>query len=325
MACSYCSLTNNGGGIVYFNYMECEDSQWQYQVELEPGQTKYIWLYNGTLHYAPIYSTSIIQNCSQFPPVSASATPPVTPTMTPTPSITPSQTATPTVTPTNTATNTTTPTNTPTNSGTPTPTPTRARVAFLVCSAATSYQACGCSSGSNNVTLYGNNSNFDQCTQFFTGPTNLVPAGPGFISYNNAFTELDSSGNIVGGYDLCVTQTPTPTQSVTPTNTTTPTNTPTVTPTNTTTPTNTPTPTRSYYQYIVGTGATYVDACNNYTSSPLTVYGTLGGGVEPNLGETLYQTAGNPPTNPVGTGFYSTGTWVYGADGSGQIISSDTC
>jgi hypothetical protein len=71
-----------------------------------------------------------------------------------------------------------------------------------------------------------------------------------------------------------------PTPSTTPTNTPTPsvtqttTNTPTPTPTLTETPTNTPTPTltttptttQSLFEFILASGATNTDACNNYTS-----------------------------------------------------------
>jgi hypothetical protein len=74
---------------------------WDYQVELNPSQTKNIWLINGTFSIAPVYN-SIISLIDQgpFPPINQTATP------TPTPSVTPSvtQTPTPTVTPTQTLT-----------------------------------------------------------------------------------------------------------------------------------------------------------------------------------------------------------------------------
>lgn len=398
MACSYCSLTNNGGGIVYFNYMECEDSQWQYQVELEPGQTKYIWAYNGTLHYAPIYSTSVIQNCSQFPPASASATPPATPTMTPTPSITPSLSATPTLTPTNTSTpsltpsntptTTATPTNTPTNTNTSTPTPTKPRTSFVVCSATTIQDACSCYPGSVTATLYGNSSDFSSCTQFWIGPSTSTTAGPGFISFGGAVLELDASGVNLGGY-LCVTPTQTPTQTVTPTNSVRTAisrchdeNSPSLacecgqsatlfvngtTLANSTlswtdavgpntgdpigyyaengivyylnggcgigcasgatitvygvcpssTPTPTPTTTITYFSFLLGTGTTSNDACTDYGVSPSTLFGTIAAGPILSIGDILYQTSGNPPTNPVGVGFYSDGVSWWQVDGSG--------
>ena len=87
--------------------------------------------------------------------------------------------------------------------------------------------------------------------------------------------------------EACIYPTPTPsptptstqliTPTITPTNTTTPTNTPSITPTNTTTPTNTPsitptmTPTPStpllpFNAFVVGSGSTANDACNNLSS-----------------------------------------------------------
>jgi len=372
MACSFCTILNTGTTLAYFNYMKCEDSQWAYQVELVPFEPKQIWLYNNTLSYAPVYYRQITTNCSQFPPVSATPTPPVTPTNTPsptvtpsnspTPSVTPSNTATPTSTPTNTPTNTqtstqtptqsttptntptntqtstqtptqsTTPTNTPTNTQTstqtPTLTPTKARVAFTVCSASTSYNACGCYGGSVNTTVYGNNSEFDLCTQFSSDLGGTSPVGPGFISRTNIFVQINSFGVIVGGYQLCVTQTPTTTPSMTPTMTKTPTQTPTMTKTPTQTPTQTPTATIGYYSFLVGTGSTELQACTNYTLTPLTVYGTVAAGPNLSINDILYQTPGNPPTNPVGIGYYSDGFWVWNVSGtgsSGQITSNNTC
>jgi hypothetical protein len=123
MACSKYTLTNTGSTIVNFNYRRCDDSLWEYQVELNPGQTKNIWSLNGTFTIAPVYTTMIsLINQGAFPPISETATP------TPTPSVTPSNTPTGTPeseTPTPTGTQTPTPTGTPT--GTPeseTPTPT---------------------------------------------------------------------------------------------------------------------------------------------------------------------------------------------------------
>lgn len=210
MACSKYTLTNTGSTIVNFNYRRCDDSLWEYQVELTPSQTKNIWLINGTFSIAPVYN-SIISLVDQgpFPPISETATP----------------TPTPTTTPTNTLTPTTTPTPTPTNTETPTPTPTN-------------------------------------------------------------------------------TETPTPT--------------------NTETPTPTPTQTFAQYTYSLGSGATSNDACAAFSSSPQTIYGTIEGGVGPNVGEYLYQTADRPLTDVVPDGFYSNGTaWFEVTGGEGQITSSD--
>ena len=112
--------------------------------------------------------------------------------------------------------------------------------------------------------------------------------------------------------------TPTVTNTPTPTITETPTNTP------TTTPTNTPTPTFAYYTYSLGTGATPNEACIAYSSSPTTIYGTVSGGIGPNVGESLYETPGIPLTDAVPDGYYSNGTaWFLVSGGSGLITSSD--
>ena len=143
MACSKYTLTNTGSTIINFNYRRCDDSMWEYQVELYPNQTKNIWLINNTYSIAQLYQSSVVLvNEGVFPPVYPSPTPTLTPsttptntptpsvtaTNTPTPSITASHTPTPTPTITQTQTGTAAVTPTPTNTGTaavtPTPTPT---------------------------------------------------------------------------------------------------------------------------------------------------------------------------------------------------------
>ena len=352
MACSKYTLTNTGSTIVNFNYRRCDDSMWDYQVELTPGQTKNIWLINGTFTISPVYSSIIsLVNQGPFPPISETATPTptstTTPTATPTPSVTAtntptsSQTSTPTPTNTNTPTNTETPTNTPTNTqtetptntptGTPTntptetptntpsqtptdtpsststPTPTRSKVAFTVYSGTTHDEACG--QYNPTVTVYGNNSQFDLSTQFSnisTGDATIDMTG--FIQNGGYVSQLDTNGNVVGSVTICATLTPTPT--MTPTNTQTPTTTPTTT------------PTRGYYQYSLGTGLTANDACVDYGSAPNTIYGTVSGGVGPNIGEYLYYNSGL--TIAVANGYYSNGTAVFNVTGGvGQITSVD--
>jgi hypothetical protein len=151
MACSKYIVTNTGSTITNFNYRRCDDSMWEYQVELLPAETKNIWLINGTYSTAFNHSIELV-NTGTFPPLNATATPTPTPTVTigltptatqsqtptttptntPTPSVTPTQTGTASVTATPTPSVTTTPTSTqiltptPTHSGTPavTPTPT---------------------------------------------------------------------------------------------------------------------------------------------------------------------------------------------------------
>jgi hypothetical protein len=113
MACSKYTLTNTGSTIVNFNYRRCDDSLWEYQVELSQNQTKNIWLIDNTYSISPVYVNSVLQiNQGVFPPI------PPTPTPSNTPTNTPTNTGTPTPTPTNTGTPTQTPTNTPTPTAT---------------------------------------------------------------------------------------------------------------------------------------------------------------------------------------------------------------
>ena len=277
MACSKYTLTNTGSTIVNFNYRRCDDSMWEYQVELQQNQTKNIWLINGSYSIAPLFQSSVVLvNNGVYPPVYPSPTPTMTPSVTPTQTNTPTNTAsntptptqtgtaavtptpsntgTPTQTPTNTQTgtpdvtttptNTQTPTNTetstptPTNTETPTPTPTIDRVAFTVYSGITQEDACG--QYNPSVTIYGNNPAFDQCNQYWDVPTGSATVDMTGYYQNNAYVVNLNSGGVPQGFGaLCATLTPTPT------NTETQTNTPTVptTETQTPTPTNTETPT----------------------------------------------------------------------------------
>jgi hypothetical protein len=414
MACSKYTLTNTGSTIVNFNYRRCDDSLWDYQVELTPGQTKNIWLINGTFSIAPVYNSIIsLVNQGPFPPISQTATPTptpsVTPTNTPTPSVTttqtPTNTGTPTRTPTNTpsstqpvryihsgichsefngttvcdcaqtatvwtnqptisgstlmfsdasgpntgnpegwyeedgiiyevstgcglgcttgstisldgtcgatptptATNTSTPTNTPTQ----TVTPTSPLQSFSVFSGTTSNESC---ENGTSVTIYAFDPLFDQNTRFYTTSTgNVTYDMTGFYSDGTSVTQIDVNGFQVGSFNLCDSlATPTPT----PSSTTTPTPTPTVT--------QTPTQTFAWYTYSLGTGATANDACSSFSSSPVTIYGSVAGGIGPNVGEYLYETAGRPLSDVVPNGFYSNGTATFQVTGGlGQITSSD--
>jgi hypothetical protein len=86
MACSKYTLTNTGSTIVNFNYRRCDDSMWDYQVELTPNQTKNIWLINGTYSISSVYTGIIsLVNQGPFPPISETPTPTPTNTSTPTP------------------------------------------------------------------------------------------------------------------------------------------------------------------------------------------------------------------------------------------------
>ena len=332
MACSKYTLTNTGSTIVNFSYRRCDDSMWDYQVELSPNQTKNIWVIDGTYTVAPAFKSVLsLTNDGPFPPIAATNTPTPSNSPTPSPTVTPTNTATNTPTPSVTATNTptqtqtstqtSTPTNTPsqtpsqtptdTPSVTPTPTPTSPLQSFSVYSGITSNAACG---AGVSVTIYAFNSLFDANTQFYNDPTGVVTTNmTGFYSDGTSVTQLASNGSQVGSFTLCSSLvTPTPTAS----STSTPTPTPTLT--------QTPTSTFAWYTYSLGTGATANDACLAFSASPQTIYGSIAGGVGPNVGEFLYETTGRPLTDVVPNGFYSNGTaWYQVTGGLGQITSSD--
>ena len=59
MACSKYNLTNTGSTIVNFSYRRCDDSMWDYQVELLPNQSKNIWLIDDTYTVAPSFKSVI--------------------------------------------------------------------------------------------------------------------------------------------------------------------------------------------------------------------------------------------------------------------------
>ena len=336
MACSKYTLTNTGSTIVNFSYRRCDDSLWDYQVELSQNQTKNIWVIDGTYTVASSFKSSIsLIDEGTFPSTAATNTPTPSNSPTPSPTVTPTNTATntgtPTQTPTQTPTNTETPTQTPTNtpsqtptdtpsvtstptdtpSVTPTPTPTSPLQSFSVFSGTTSNNAC---EDGTAVTIYAFNPSFDQNSQFYTTSTGSVAYNmAGFYSDGTSVVELDSNGNLIGSFNLC-SSIPTPTP--TPTNTETPTPTPTVT--------QTPTQTFAWYTYTLGTGATANDSCTAFSSSPQTIYGSISGGVGPNVGEYLYEATGRPLTDVVPDGYYSNGTaWYQVTGGLGQITSSD--
>ena len=336
MACSKYTLTNTGSTIVNFNYRRCDDSLWEYQVELNPNQTKNIWVINGTYTISPVYTSSVsLINQGAFPPISETATPTPTPSVTPsnTPTGTAAVTPTPTQTqtPTNTGTaavtptptNTETPTNTPTGTAAVTPTPTNTNTpsqtptdtpsvtqtptstsplqSFSVFSGTTSNGAC---EAGVSVTIYAFNPLFDQNTQFYTTSTAEVLSNmSGFFSDGTSVTQLNSGGSQVGIFTLCsalASPTPTPTQ------------------------TQTPTSTFAWYTYSLGTGGTANAACLAFSASPQTIYGSVAGGVGPNVSEYLYESTGRPLTDVVPNGFYSNGTaWYEVTGGLGQITSSD--
>ena len=358
MACSKYTLTNTGSTIVNFNYRRCDDSMWEYQVELQQNQTKNIWLIDGTYSIAQLFESSVVLvDNGVYPTILPTHTPTATPTPTPTNTTTPTNTPTNTTTPTNTPTNTTTPTNTPTptntttptntasvtptntasvtptntptptNTGTPattstpTPTVTNTPTHSRISFSITSGATSNvaCDSGTAG-TIYGDYSTFDFNTQFYNSLTGPVTINmTGYYSNSGLVVELTSGGTETGGYTLCSGL---PTLTPTPTLTSTPTNTPTVTqtPTNTGTLTPTPTPTFGYYTYSLGTGVTANDACIDFSGAPNTIYGTVAGGVGPNTGEFLY--VNTALTTPVANGYYSNGTAVYTVTGGAGLISN---
>ena len=69
MACSKYTLTNTGTTYTSFNYRRCDDTMWQYQVDLEPNQTKNIWLVDSTFSMPPLFEESVVLvNDGEFPP-----------------------------------------------------------------------------------------------------------------------------------------------------------------------------------------------------------------------------------------------------------------
>lgn len=69
MACSKYTLTNTGTTQVNFNYRRCDDAMWEYQVELEPNQTKNIWLIDNSYSIAPLFVPNVVLfNDGVFPP-----------------------------------------------------------------------------------------------------------------------------------------------------------------------------------------------------------------------------------------------------------------
>ena len=60
MTCSKYGLTNTGTTAVNFNYQRCEDFLWEYQVNLNPNETKNIWLIDGTYNIASLFQPNVV-------------------------------------------------------------------------------------------------------------------------------------------------------------------------------------------------------------------------------------------------------------------------
>ena len=67
MNCKKYTLTNTGETSVNFTYRRCDDTMWQYQVPLEPGQTKNIFSVEDS--FSSAFSNSILlTDEGKFPP-----------------------------------------------------------------------------------------------------------------------------------------------------------------------------------------------------------------------------------------------------------------
>ena len=282
MACSKYTLTNTGTTQITFNYRRCDDSMWEYQVGLNPNQTKNIWLINDTYSIPQLYQGDVVLvDDGVFPPVYP------TPTPTPTANVTPTNTATPTNTPTNTSTPTNTVTNTPTNTGTPTSTPTQTGTPDVTPSPTATIGLTPTATPTNTETP----TNTPTET---TTPTNTETSTP-----TNTGTPTSTPTNTqTGTPESTTTPTPTPTNTETPTNTPTETEqlTPTPTPTNTETPTNTPTGTAAVTPTPTNTGTS--ESTPTPTETPTnTPTNTETPTPEPTTTPTNTETPTNTPTN----------------------------
>lgn len=347
MACSKYTLTNTGSTLVNFNYRRCDDSLWEYQVELNPSQSKNIWLIDNTYSIASSFKNSVsLINQGVFPLVSATQTP--TPTNTPTPTQTPTQTQTPTNTgtPTQTPTQTSTQTGTPTQTPTQTPTPTEPvrYIQTSIChDESDGADACDCP---QTATVWTNAPTLSGSTLMFSDMNGANTGNPqGWYVENGVIYEVSidcgpgcTTGSTISVFGLCAatptptptntetptptpTNTETPTQTPTPTNTETPTNTPTpsVTATNTETPTptptQTPTSTQTLFQTNIGQDImTYAGACSSFPGGTTYYTGKEFGNLT--IGDFIYTDSGLS-TQLSYDGFVSNGTvsFVYNASG----------
>jgi hypothetical protein len=228
MACSKYTLTNTGSTSVNFNYRRCDDSMWEYQVNLDPNQTKNIWLIDGTYSIAqPFLTNLVLVNNGSFPfPVTPIPTAtPVTPTPTPTltgstPTATPVE---PTATPVEPTATPVTPTPTPTLTGStptatpvaptatpvpPNPTPTASPLPTYVYSGL-GYNSTGSTTSCSMVTV----DNFYGFVPLFSGLTTgdtiyqeiqcINPIGSFYLSNGTNYVQTDVNGEVVIGLTPC--------------------------------------------------------------------------------------------------------------------------
>ncbi len=68
MSCNNYRITNTSEKIVYFNYQRCDNSSWEYQNQLLPGQSNNFYAIDGTVSYPSFYQGFIqIQLLGVFP------------------------------------------------------------------------------------------------------------------------------------------------------------------------------------------------------------------------------------------------------------------
>jgi hypothetical protein len=319
---------------------------WEYQVELQPNQTKNIWLINNTYSIAPLFKSSVyLVNDGVYPIVLPTHTPTSSPTNTPTPTGTAAVTPTPTNTPTNTGTSSVTPTPTPTGTSLVTPTPTGTSPVTPTPTETSPVTPTPTPTGTSPVTptptgtaaVTPTPTNTPTQSRFgftvSTGTTNNQACNSATSTtiygdystfddntlFYNTLTgpvSIDMSGYY--SYSSQVVQLDSNGNetggfslcSVIPTTTPTPTT------------TSTPTPTFAYLVYPLGTGATSFDACFSATTFPMNIYVPVSQGLGPNIGEYLY--VDSSLTIPVSNGYYSNITgWYQVTGGAGQITSSD--
>jgi hypothetical protein len=174
---------------------------WEYQVILQPNETKNIWLINGTYGAAPLYNSVIsLVNNGAFPPLNATLTPTPTPTITPTgtgtPTPTPTNTETPTPTPTNTETPTPTPSNTATNTPTPsntatnTPTPTNTNTPTNTTTPTVTQTSTTTQTPTNTSTTTQTPTNTSTPTVTPTHTPTPTPVGPGSMSITSGYLSM---------------------------------------------------------------------------------------------------------------------------------------
>jgi hypothetical protein len=305
MACTKYTLTNTGTTSVNFSYRRCDDTMWEYQVQLNPNQTKNIWAIDGTYTIADYFKPEIGN-------IIESVFPPDAPNPTPTP----------------TATVPVTPTNTPTLTQTPTPTEPIRYQQENICHDETDEQfVCDCP---QFASIWTDQPTMSASTIAFSDPNGPNTGNPeGYYAQGGVIYQVSTgcgpgctTGGTISTLGACgatptptatLTQTPTPSIGISPTPTASITATPTVTPTNTQTPTNTetststPTPTNTETPTMTPTNTGTPTLTPSPTPFPTGyTYTLIGTYTVPGGGQVILQT-GSPTasatTNPNLIGF----------------------